>query len=274
MRHFALIGSPITHSFSPAIHQAGYRALGLEADYSLFECSQIPARDFPGFNFSGLSVTMPLKQQVIPFLDSVEPLADAVGSVNTVINSDGFLTGFNTDVYGISQAIRACCTNRDFSKVVILGSRASACSALAAVNEFGNPEVSVVARTLGGPGTVSIAAGKMGVIFHPIPWRMKEKVYETIREADLLISTVPNEALVDFPDLSFSSGTVVLEAAYKDKNSFLKNISSCQKVTYIPGTEMLFYQALQQFSLMTGKPAPADAMRKELEAQISLSMLR
>lgn len=106
----AVIGSPIEHSLSPVIHRAAWAQLGIDGwEYHRLEQD---TDSLPGFiaglgaDCAGLSVTMPCKQAVMPLLDVIDPLASAVGAVNTVVPSSGVLAGFNTDVTGIASAVR------------------------------------------------------------------------------------------------------------------------------------------------------------------------
>ena len=149
----AVIGSPITHSLSPALHLAAYRDLGLEIDYRRIEVKKDEVESFLGSwpeNLLGLSVTMPLKQVIIPLLSQVDGLAKAVGAANTVVPFPGGITaGFNTDVYGIVTAIKEV-KGRDWSpgKAVIVGSGATASSALAALVELGAGQINLLAPLL------------------------------------------------------------------------------------------------------------------------------
>ncbi|MDR1117709.1 MAG: hypothetical protein LBL01_00205 [Bifidobacteriaceae bacterium] len=110
MRRAAVLGSPIAHSLSPALHRAAYRALGLR-DWT-YEAIDVPEDRFPGWfaglgpEWAGLSLTMPLKRVAPPLLDHVEPLARAVGGVNTVLVTPAGTVGANTDVHGIVAAVR------------------------------------------------------------------------------------------------------------------------------------------------------------------------
>ena len=122
----AVIGSPISHSLSPVLHLAAYRDLGLNIDYRRIEVTKDQVEPFLASwpeNLVGLSVTMPLKQVIIPLLSQVDGLAKATGAVNTVGPFPGGVTaGFNTDVYGLVAAIKEA-KGRDFSpeKAVIVG---------------------------------------------------------------------------------------------------------------------------------------------------------
>ena len=139
-----VIGSPIEHSLSPVIHRAAWEDLGVEGwEYRRIEQDESSLPEFiSGLDesFRGLSVTMPCKQAIIPLLDAIDPLATGVGAVNTVVPSSGVLAGFNTDVTGIASAIRRACSQADRTlptRAVVLGARATASSALAALGELG-----------------------------------------------------------------------------------------------------------------------------------------
>ena len=141
----AVIGSPIEHSLSPVIHRAAWAQLGIDGwEYHRLEQD---TDSLPGFiaglgaDCAGLSVTMPCKQAVMPLLDVIDPLASAVGAVNTVVPSSGVLAGFNTDVTGIASAVRRACSLAGCSapsSALVLGARATASSALAALGELGD----------------------------------------------------------------------------------------------------------------------------------------
>ena len=117
----AVIGSPIEHSLSPQLHRAAWRSLGLGEGWR-YERYETSVEALPQLVNSidadclGLSVTMPCKQAIIPLLDMVDPMAAAVGSVNTLIPSQGLLTGFNTDVHGIVSAIREARSRRGLDR--------------------------------------------------------------------------------------------------------------------------------------------------------------
>ena len=194
----AVIGSPIEHSLSPVIHRAAWAQLGIEGwEYRRLEQDR---ESLPGFvgglgaDCAGLSVTMPCKQAVMPLLDAIDPLASAVGAVNTVVPSSGILAGFNTDVTGIASAVRRACSIQGRSlpsSALILGARATASSALAALGELGMTTSTVAARRFGGPGSVVAAASRLGVAIEQVLWSDVEAVSKAAREADLIISTLP-----------------------------------------------------------------------------------
>ena len=216
----AVIGSPIGHSLSPVLHLAAYRDLGLNIDYRRIEITKETIDSFLASwpeGLVGLSVTMPLKQVIIPLLSQVDGLAKAVGAVNTVVPFPGGVTaGFNTDVYGLVAAIKEA-KGRDFrpEKAVIVGSGATASSALAALGELQAGQINLLARRVSGAGNAVQAATRMGIDPGYVPLAAGEKARETLQAADLIISTVPREVLDGFyQTISFNSGQTVLDIVY------------------------------------------------------------
>ena len=137
VRAAGVMGSPIGHSLSPALHRAAYRSLGLTNwtyDAIEVEAEGLPgALDRLGPEWVGVSLTMPLKHAVLPLLDEISDLAVAVGAVNTLTLTDGRRRGDNTDVHGIVAALRGAGVT-DAAGAVIVGGGATAASALAAVH--------------------------------------------------------------------------------------------------------------------------------------------
>ena len=140
---YGLLGEKLGHSFSPQIHRAlaGY-------DYRLLPTprGEVEAL-FRRREFKGLNVTIPYKQTVIPLCDEVDPRAAAIGAVNTVVNRDGRLTGYNTDIDGLIYLARRTGVDMAGKKVVVLGSGGTSHTARAAARELGAAEIVVVSRT-------------------------------------------------------------------------------------------------------------------------------
>lgn len=266
----AVIGSPIKHSLSPNLHLAAYRDLGLDIDYRRLEITKDSLESFltpwPG-NLVGLSVTMPLKQAVIPLLSQVDGLAKAVGAVNTIVPFPGGITaGFNTDVYGMVAAIKEV-KGRDFSpeKAVIVGSGATASSALAAVVELGATKINLLARRISKPGNALQAAIRLGINPGYIPLSAKAKARETIENADLVISTTPREVLDEFYEtVTFNPAQTVLDIVYDSSPTLLMKRASGAKACTVSGKVMLLHQALMQVKLFTSRTPNLEAMRKAI----------
>lgn len=297
----AVIGWPVAHSLSPVLHRAAYRGLGLE-DWTygtmpvepsqlegiLTEVSSPAEREAV---WAGLSVTMPHKRALLPMLDVVDPLAAVVGVVNTVVaqrsgTGPALLTGFNTDVAGIVGALReaAWTTARttgapDRSRAVVLGSGATACSALAALAEIGATDIVVAARRHAGPGRAATAAHRMDLDVSLLTWRPGEAasdgtVVEALTQADLIVSTLPAGA-ADALGPSLASALergegrargVMLDVVYAPWPTPLASTWTAAGGRSVPGRLMLLHQAVPQVALMTGRTPPVAAMREALEA--------
>jgi shikimate dehydrogenase len=260
----AVLGSPIGHSLSPALHTAAYRALGL-ADwcYDAIECDE--AR-LPGLlaslgpDWAGLSLTMPLKRAVLPLLDQIEPLAGTVGAANTVILKEGRRLGFNTDVAGLAAAMRAAGVAAA-GNVVILGAGATACSALAALKQTGTSEVTVAVRARPRAEPLLTVAGRLGV---PVSVADLGAGDLASRRWDVLISTIPGTATTRVAGL-LAAGKVtagaVVDVGYDPWPTPLAAAATASGSAVISGYDLLLHQAADQVELMTGQRAPVEAMR-------------
>ncbi|HMO11913.1 MAG TPA: shikimate dehydrogenase, partial [Actinotalea sp.] len=153
-RRAAVLGHPIAHSLSPVLHQAAYQALGLDGwTYQALDTTQeqLAARVHAlDESWAGLSVTMPLKVAIAGLLHHVEPLAEAVGAVNTVLVQPGrvlTLVGANTDVHGLVAALGEGLVGRTPGRAVVLGGGATAASALTRLAQLGQPGTSLLVRS-------------------------------------------------------------------------------------------------------------------------------
>ena len=272
----AVIGSPIEHSLSPVIHRAAWAQLGIDGwEYRRLEQDADSLPRFIGGlggDCAGLSVTMPCKQAVMPLLDAIDPLASAVGAVNTVVPSSGVLAGFNTDVTGIASAIRRACSqaNRALpTSAVVLGARATASSALAALGELGIVTSIVAARRFGGPGSVVAASSRLGVSIDQVLWSDRDAVLRAVSGADLVISTLPAGVADPLAEqMSVREGQVLLDVVYSPRETALRSAFERRGGIVAEGTDMLIFQAAAQVQLMTGRTPKTDVMRGALEAEL------
>ena len=256
MRHrAAVLGSPIAHSLSPALHRAAYGALGLDCTYDAIEMTP---EGMPAFLASlddtwiGLSLTMPLKESVQPLLTEIDDVALQTSSVNTVYRRDSGWAGSNTDVFGISTSLREALTNEPRT-ARLLGAGATARSAVAAMCDLGVKSLVICARRVAQAQEIAQLAKSFGIEagvsdLEPVP----------VRE-DLLISVLPGDAAAPWASISISSGATLLDASYHPWPSALAAAWPNGQVA--SGRDMLLWQATRQVTLMTGLPAPVDAMR-------------
>ena len=273
----AVIGSPIEHSLSPVIHRAAWAQLGVDGwEYRRLEQDADSLPRFIGGlggDCAGLSVTMPCKQAVMPLLDVIDPLASAVGAVNTVVPSSGVLAGFNTDVTGIASAIRRACSQADRAlptSAVVLGARATASSALAALGELGIVTSTVAARRFGGPGSVVAASSRLGVSIDQVLWSDRDAVLRAVSGADLVISTLPAGVADPIAEhMTVREDQVLLDVVYFPRDTALRSAFERNGGIVAEGTDMLIFQAAAQVQLMTGRAPKTDVMRGALEAELA-----
>ena len=260
----AVLGSPIAHSLSPALHSAAYRALGLtDWSYEAIECDEAGLPGLLGSlgpEWAGLSLTMPLKRAVLPLLDRAEPLATAVAAANTVILTDGRRLGYNTDVAGLATAMREAGATA-VRNVIVLGAGATACSALAALRETGASQITVAVRAQPRAAPLLAVAARLGVPVHvtELPAGLPAR-----GRWDLLISTIPAAAASGLADLITTgalAAAVVVDVGYDPWPTPLTAAAAASGAAVISGYEMLVHQAARQVELMTGQQAPVAAMR-------------
>ncbi|KQY44080.1 shikimate dehydrogenase [Cellulomonas sp. Root137] len=263
----AVLGHPVAHSLSPALHRAAYAALGL-TDWR-YDAVDVTEAELEAFvrglddSWAGLSLTMPLKQTVIPLLDHVEPLAEVVGAVNTVLFQGRTLVGANTDVHGIVAALGL---DAPVGTAAVLGAGATASSALAALAQLGCTSPVVYVRAVARAGGLMRAAHRMGV--SPV-YRTLDHAAAEIGQADVVVSTLPPHAADPLAGrLEHASGTL-LDVAYDPRPTALSVAWAAAGGVVVGGEQMLLHQAAEQVRLMTGHPAPLAAMSAALEDKLA-----
>jgi shikimate dehydrogenase len=272
----AVLGSPIAHSLSPFLHRAAYAALGLDDwSYELVECDSDGLAGFIGScgpEWAGLSLTMPLKRTVLPMLRHADPVAVATGGANTVVFRADGRHGYNTDVRGIVDALAEAGAPAPGGpgpgRVTILGGGATACSALAALAELGAAAADVVVRDPARAGDVTRSAARLG-----IGVRFRDFAYLSgAAPSDLLISTVPAGVADSYAEHVRGTGAApaaILDVVYHPWPTPLALAAARAGSTVASGFAMLAHQAAAQVELMTGKPAPLEAMRAAGEAELA-----
>lgn len=271
-RRAAVLGHPIGHSLSPVLHRAAYAALGLTG--WRYDALDVTEQQLPAVvagldaSWAGMSLTMPLKQTVLPLLDHIEPLAQTVGAVNTVlvqpVGRSVTLTGVNTDVHGVVAALRER-FGRDGASAptaAVLGGGATAASTLAALGELGCTTPVVYVRSIGRSGPLQRAAHRMGIT--PVV-RNLDRAAAEVGRADLVVSTLPAGAADPVAaELVGPAHGVLLDVVYAPARTTLIAAWESAGGAPVGGARMLLHQAAEQVRLMTGRTAPLDAMDQAL----------
>ena len=280
-RRAAVLGHPVAHSLSPVLHRAAYGALGLETwHYGRHDVDEPELAAFLsglGAEWTGLSLTMPLKRVALRCVDVVQPLAQSVGAVNTVIfQAGGLKVGANTDVYGLVQALREAVpqpATGGHTRGVIVGGGATAASAVAALGELGIHRPRVLVRNLGRAGTVLRAAASMGVEAELVTLG-SDRAAGLLREAEIVISTVPGGASAELAPLvaqtSLDPAQVLIDVVYEGWPTPLPTQWLASGGSVAPGYLMLLHQACEQVRLFTGQLAPVEVMRAALLATVGV----
>lgn len=261
----AVLGSPIAHSLSPALHRAAYRYLGLDWDYTAIECTQA---EFPTFfaglddTWRGLSLTMPLKEVVLEVVDQVSALARIVHSANTVYRTDGLSTwqATNTDVEGMQQALREAGCEL-VTAVRILGAGATARSAVAAMAGLGAKRVVVHARRREAAQAIAELASELGLRC------TVADMNPVAGDEDLLVSTLPSDVAAPWARISVPPHTALLDASYHPWPTPLAAAWQARGTAPVAsGRDMLIWQAVAQVRLMTGADFPDEEMAATMRA--------
>lgn len=268
VRRAAVLGSPIAHSLSPALHRAAYAKLGLDWRYDAIDVTQDRLERFIealGPQWVGLSLTMPLKEAVLPLLDELSEVAAQTHAVNTVVfdsRAEGTVRcGYNTDVAGIVWALVSGGVPNSGAalagqSVALLGAGATTRSALVALRQLGAESVTVSARRAPAAEAMARVALNIGVKLIVQPWDRAPELLAS----DVLVSTLPAHAADWLADEVSSEAGLLLDVVYSPWPTKLAKAWSGSGGTAIGGLEMLVGQAAEQVRLMTGRPAPLQSM--------------
>jgi shikimate dehydrogenase len=254
---YGILGRPVTHSLSPAMHNAAFRELGLNAVYVAFPVTDLAqaAAGLRGLNILGSSVTIPFKEEIIPLLDELDPRAARIGAVNTVVNGNGRLCGYNTDWLGASQALKDK-TSLKGKHVLLLGAGgASRAIAFAVLEEGGQ----VTLTDLDAPRAAALARD---LKVEAIPLEAVGQCPASILVNATPVGMEPNiDAIPINPDL-LSRFRLVMDIVYQPLETRLLREARGRGAATIDGLQMLIHQATAQFELWIGEPAPLEVMSR------------
>lgn len=254
-----IMGNPVSHSLSPAMHNSAFAALGLNSAYVPFPVTDVAGAliGFKALGVRGVSVTIPHKQAVIPLLDHIDPVAKKIGAVNTLLILDNAITGSNTDWIGANRALEEKISLAG-RKVLVLGAGGSARAIGFGLLEAG-AEIQLASRT---PSSGKALAATLGCPWHPFP-ELDNLAADILINAtsvgmnpDAEATLVPKELLPRFP--------VVMDIVYAPLETRLLREAKEAGCRVVNGTAMLLYQGVAQFELWTGKQAPVNVMRQSL----------
>ncbi len=268
-----LFGHPVGHSLSPRLHNTAFRLQGLDLVYLAFDIlPQELANAVSGLRALGMrgaNLTVPLKEAVVPLLDSVEPLALQVGAVNTIVNQHGVLVGHNTDVAGFSSALRSVLPEgvRD-RRCLVVGAGGAARAVLGALVQEGAALVSVYNRHPERATALCSLAGTWGAT--ECRTVDEDALTRVAQSAEVIVNTTPLGLEGSVKELpigvdTIHSGQVVVDLVYGRGHTPLVEAALARGAVAIDGKEMLVMQAALAYRLWTGLEPPIDAMRDSAE---------
>lgn len=262
-RLFGVFGDPVAHSLSPAIHNAAFDALGVNAVYLAFgvKDAQGAASAMRSLGMGGASVTIPHKREIMAHLDEIDETARKIGAVNTVVNRDGRLMGSNTDASG---AMRALETKGAIAgkKVALIGAGGAARAIGYGILEKGGDLL--IANRSADKGRA--LAEDLRVGFTPL-------AALDPGEADILINAtsvgmVPRAGEAPVATEGLTPRTLVMDIVYNPLETALLAAARAKGCPTVDGTAMFVFQAVDQFELWTGRKAPVDLMRRTVLASL------
>jgi shikimate dehydrogenase len=249
---YGVIGNPVHHSLSPAIHNRAFKQIGWNAVYLAFEVKDLEEalRGIRGLGVRGVSVTIPFKTAVVALLDKVEGLAKKIGAVNTIVNRAGKLIGYNTDCDGALEALEEKISLRG-KKVVLVGAGGAARAIGFGLKER-HCRLIVFNRSKKGE-----KLGKeLGCQYLPLSFLAKMKVGEL--EADVIINATslgmyPRDGETPIPKGLLKKGMMVMDIVYQPLWTRLLREAKQRGCITVNGLEMLMRQAAAQFEIWTGR---------------------
>ena len=259
---FAVFGNPVVHSLSPVMHNAAFAATGFNGVYAAIRVKDIrlAVAGLRSLGLSGASITLPHKETVMTCLDYIDPCARRIQAVNTIVNQDGTLKGFNTDGAGALQALEEK-TSLSGRKVAVIGAGGTA-RAIAYVVLSAGGRVCLFNRS---QEKGEMLAAELGAEFKPLS--------EFTADCEILVNTtpvgmVPQAEQSPIAAQALRPGMVVMDVVYHPLKTRLLREAEAAGCVIIDGLTMLVNQGARQFELWTGLPAPVEIMRMAAEAEL------
>jgi len=267
---YGIIGNPVRHSLSPIIHNGAFRRMGLNAVYLAFEVNNLEEAisGLKELGLRGVSVTLPFKTQILPYLDQIEGVASKIRAVNTIVNEGGRMIGYNTDWHGALEALE---TNVDLKgkRVILLGAGGAARAIGFGLKEKGC-QVIIFNRS---QKRAEVLAKELGCFHHPLSCFGE-------MDGDILVNATsvgmyPLDAQTPLPKEILKEGMVVMDIVYRPVRTRLLREAEERGCMTIDGLEMLAHQGAAQLEIWTGEKPDAleikNDLRRVLRGEVSLS---
>jgi shikimate dehydrogenase len=268
-----LIGHPVDHSRSPLMHNAAFEAQGIDMRYVAFDVSseELPQAigGLRALGIVGANITVPHKEAVLSLLDTVDPTARSVGAVNTIVNQDGVLSGHNTDIHGFLMALeRGWGRGPRGSRCLVLGAGGSARAVVAGLARAEAAEIWVFNRTLSRARELCAAVASWSSV--PCSAVGESELLTVARQAELLVNATSvgmgdTVKVSPIPVDILTRRHVIVDLTYGPEETALIRGGHSVGAICLDGLEMLVQQAARAYELWTGRMAPIDRMRDEVQ---------
>ena len=272
---YGIFGHPVSHSLSPLMHNSAFAALGLDCVYTAFDVHPDDiaraADAIRALGISGVNVTIPHKQAIMPHLDEVSPDAKHTGAVNTVKNEGGRLTGYNTDVGGFMRDAREeLGISPEGASILLLGAGGAARAVISAFGMNGAKRIAIANRT---PGKAEKLAEEFGRFFpdtviYAVDSGDAGAMTKELGLTDLLVNStsggMEGASGLEINIGALGDGAAVYDLVYKPRETKLVKEAKALGHKAVGGLGMLLYQGALSFEIWTGENAPVDVMRKAI----------
>ena len=269
IKTYCIIGDPIEHSLSPAMHNAPFNFLKLKSTYIAYRVaySELAASicSLKEVRLAGFNVTIPHKTRILKYIDVLDRVASKAGAVNTVQNVDGVLYGYNTDVGGFLRPLAKRGINLNGLNVLLLGAGGAARAVVVALSsKTENLKISIANRNRDRAKELAKIGNTLGANCESFSL---QDVQLLSYRADMIVNTLPlgmynEKSIIDVQYIP--SDSIVYDVVYRPVLTDLLKNAKQAGATLVYGYEMLLEQGAESFQIWTGIPAPLEVMRKSL----------
>ncbi len=271
----AIIGNPVQHSLSPLIHNSAFQNQGLNFIYVAIDLANEnlskAVEGLSALGFSGINVTIPYKEAVVPYMDHLSDVAHTIGAVNTIVCKDGALYGDNTDVAGFLSPIQEFEIKR--TPMTILGAGGAArAAAYGLLSAFDPQPLTIVARRVNQAQKI---ASDLREISHQVEVKDFESATPAIQKSRLIVNSTPVGMHPNVDETpwrqchDFSSDQIIYDLVYRPKNTQFLQQAKLQGATIIGGLEMLIQQAAVAYWQWTHQEMPIEIVRNRLMKKLA-----
>ena len=266
-KSFAVIGDPIDHSLSPNIHSAAFRELNLDASYIGYRIPkgelEVGIEGLKKIKINGFNITIPHKIEMMKYLDKIDESCSIIGAVNTVVNNEGVLKGYNTDMDGFLEPLKKRNVSIQNSNVLLIGAGGAARAIVAGIAKEKAKSIHIINRTIENAKNLSEFAQKIELTANA----RKIEDIDNLENYDIIINATSIGLKNEISPISFEGikeKTIVYDIVYAPMNTdFIKKAKE-KNAEIIYGYEMLLGQATRAFEIWHEIEAPYNAMKKAL----------